>query len=346
MNISKSLLAVLFCIISFGNGINAQQLHTPQEVEQYMKKSTIQYQMDSLSEKMEVISFPLVEKGNYLKPTEKGISLQKQDFSLNKKAKKFYKKAQKAVAKEKIEKAIKFYSKAMDAEPKQSQLINEVANFYWENGDMEQVVFLTSKGIESNPIDFEAHARLALAYEQLGKDAEAMEEIILAHLYNRNHPKVIEILKNIFAKNGIIYQDYIFQPEYKIENRNAKQVSIQANFEPWKSYAACKALWQNEEEYRTEMSHLANTSLASIEEKECLLNALIGYGNMKTGKENFPIFNFLEKSLQHRMIDDFIFYEIKLREDPTLIYFLSKEKKQRIIRYLKTIRVGKEVTTE
>jgi len=41
MNISKSLLAVLFCIISFGNGINAQQLHTPQEVEQYMKKSTI-----------------------------------------------------------------------------------------------------------------------------------------------------------------------------------------------------------------------------------------------------------------------------------------------------------------
>ena len=49
MNIPKSLLALLFCIISLG--INAQQLHTPKEVEQYMKKSTIGYQMDSLSVK-------------------------------------------------------------------------------------------------------------------------------------------------------------------------------------------------------------------------------------------------------------------------------------------------------
>lgn len=71
MNITKSLLALLFCINSFG--INAQQFHTPQEVEQYMKKSTIQYQMDSLSVKSEVISFRLLERGKFLKKTEKAL---------------------------------------------------------------------------------------------------------------------------------------------------------------------------------------------------------------------------------------------------------------------------------
>ena len=344
MNISKSLLSLLFCIISLG--INAQQLHTPQEVEQYMKKSTIQYQMDSLYVELEMISFPLIEKGNFLEKTEKGIQIKKQEFSLNKKTKRFYKKAQKAVAKDKYGKAIKFYSKAIEAQPDQLQLMNELANFYWENGDMENVVFWAKRGVELNPIDFEAHARLALAYQNLGKKTEALDHIIAAHLNNRNHPKVIEVLQSIFAENGMNFQDYIFQPEYKIENKDATKISIQANFEPWKSYAACKALWQNEDDYRAEMNHFGNATISSIEQKECLLNALIGYGNMKKGKEDFPIFDILEKSLQHQMIDDFIFYEIKLREDPTLIYFLPKEKKQRIVRYLKTIRVGKEVTPE
>ena len=344
MKISKSLLAIHFCIISLG--INAQQLHTPQEVEQYMKKSTINYQIDSLSEELEAVFFPLIEKGNFLEKTEKGIQIHQQEFSLNKKSKRFYKKVEKAVAKNKYGKAIKFYTKAIEAQPDQLRLINEFANFYWENGDMENVVFWAKKGVELNPIDFEAHVRLALAYQNLGKKTEALEHIIAAHLYNRNHPKIIEVLPSIFAENGMNYQDYLFLPEYKIENIDSNQVSIQANFEHWKSYAACKALWQNEPTYRTEMSRLAKANITSIEQKECLLNALIGYGKMKTGKEQFPIFDILEKSLQHRMIDDFIFYEIKLRQDPTLIYFLPEEKKQRIVRYLKTIRVGKEVTPE
>lgn len=342
MNILKSLIAIHFCIISFG--INAQQLHTPQELEQYMKNSTIQYHIDSLSVELEMGPFRLIEKGNYLEKSENEIQIKQQEFLLNKKSKRFYKKAQKAVAKNNGKKAIKYYMKAIEAQPDQSRLMNEFANFYWEKGDMENVIFWATKGVELNPVDFEAHARLALAYQMLGKKTEALEHIISAHLYNRNHPKVIEVLSSIFTENGMSYQNYVFQPEYKIENRDSNHVSIQANFEPWKSYAACKALWQNEENYRTEMSRLAKVNIASIEQKECLLNALIGYGKMKTGKEKFLIFEVLEKSLHYQMVDDFIFYEIKLRQNPKLIYFLSKEKKESVIRYLKTIRVGKEVT--
>jgi hypothetical protein len=126
-------------------GINAQQLHTPQELEQYMKKSTIRYQIDSLSVELEAISFPLVEEGNFLIITENSIEIQKQDSLLNKKAKRFYKKAQKVIVKEKVGRTIKFYTKAIESQPNELRLINEIANLYWENGEIERVVFWVEK---------------------------------------------------------------------------------------------------------------------------------------------------------------------------------------------------------
>lgn len=344
MNILKSHLPLLFCIISFG--INAQQLHTPQEVQQYMKKSTIQYQIDSLSQELAPISFPLISEDLFLVKAEESIQLKKRELRLTKKAKRFYKKAQKAIEKKKTEKAIKFYRKAIEAAPNQVPLINEFAHFYQKNGDVEEAIFWFKKGIELNPIGVEAHFQIALAYQSVGKKTEAMEHIIWAHLYNRNALRIIESLQSIFKENGLDYENYAFQPEFKIKSKKDNVVSIQANAEPWKSYAACKALWQNEENYRIEMGRSANVAITSIEQKECLLNALIAFSKLEKGAMDFPILTVLEKSLRYRMIDDFIFYEIELRKDPTLIYFLSKEQKIKIIRYLKTIRIGEEVTTE
>lgn len=87
-------------------GINAQQLHTPQELEQYMKKSTIRYQIDSLSVELEAISFPLVEEGDFLIITENSIEIQKQDLFLNKKAKRFYKKLTRQLLRKKLRKLL------------------------------------------------------------------------------------------------------------------------------------------------------------------------------------------------------------------------------------------------
>lgn len=344
MNILKSHLPLLFCIISFG--IDAQQLHTPQEVQQYMKKSTIQYQIDSLSQELAPISFSLIEGDLFVIKTGENIQLQKRELQLNKKAKRFYKKAQKAIEKGKMEKVVKFYKKAIEVAPNQLPLINEFAHFYQKNGDVENAIFWSKKGIELNPVGVEAHFQIALAYQRVGKKMEAMDHIIWAHLYNRNSLRIIESLQSIFKENGLTYENYSFQPKFKIESKKDNIVSIQANTEPWKSYAACKALWQNEEDYRLEMGRSANVAITSIEQKECLLNALIAFSKLEKGALDFPIFTILEKSLQYRMIDDFIFYEIELRRDPTLIYFLSKEQKIKIIRYLKTVRIGEEVTTE
>lgn len=344
MNILKTFL--LACLFFLSAASFAQQLHTPKEVEQYMKKSAIEYKMDSLSVVVDSISLPLVDKGYFFVENELGGQIQKKDFPWNKKAQRFRKKAIKFTAKNKYTKAIKFYKKAVDAQPNHPVLLNELANVFWEIGEMDNAAFWAKKGVELNPIDFEAHARLALSYQQLGKIELAKNHISLAHLYNRNHPKVIRILENIFAENNLVYQDAVFFPKYQVDIKSVTEVSVQANDAPWKSFAACKALWQTETIYKEEMSRLANTNIASIEQKECLLNALIAYEKMEVGKENFPLLDMLEKSLRFGLVDDFILYEIELRKDPMMIYLLSEEKFDRLLRYLNTVRVNREVTPE
>ncbi len=344
MNSIKPYILILILSIGF-SGVVAQQLHTPQEVLQYMKKSSIEYQIDSVEVSKKPISFPLIETGQILISNDQEIQIQQNSFFLPRKAKKYRKKARKAVRKNNFSKAKKYYKKAIGEAPDQTELIHEVTDFYWENEKMEELIFLEKKVIETNPIDFLAHAKLAVAYQNINEKEKALEHIITAHLYNRNHPRIIQQLKSIFQEHRMDYQDYSFFPKYRIIKVDEKIV-VEAMDAPWRSFGACKALWQNEEDYRKQMSHLANVSLNQIEQKECLLNALITYNGMKTGKENFPLLDILGTSLQHGMVDDFILYEIQLRNDPNLIHFLTKEKIDKVIKYLKTIRVHQDIVEE
>ena len=91
MNNLKSLFTIFICWTTIF--VSAQQLHTPQEITQYMESSSIQYEIDSLPVVLDSVVLPLVEKGYFLVETENGSQLQKRNFSLTKKAKKYYKKA-------------------------------------------------------------------------------------------------------------------------------------------------------------------------------------------------------------------------------------------------------------
>ena len=215
-----------------------------------------------------------------------------------------------------------------------------MVEFYKKNEKPEEVIHWSEQILKVNPIDAQSFYQLALAYQDIGKKEAALEHIIWAHFYNRNDRKIISHLKNIFFEHKLNYQDFTFQPEYQIATLENNIISIQANEAPWKAFASCKALWQNEEKYREDMSHLAHVLPDLIELKECLLNALITYNGMEMGKENYPLLGILKDALQKGMVNDFIFYEIQLRDNPNLIHFLPKEKIESLIQYLKTVRVS------
>jgi len=92
------------------------------------------------------------------------------------------------------------------------------------------------------------------------------------------------------------------------------------------------------------MMNFANIELPKVEEKECLLNALLSYEQMERGKEEYPLLAYLGVSLENKMVDDFILYEIKSRKDPTMMSLLPKERLVEVMNYLTTIRVGQKAS--
>ena len=323
--------------------MSGQRLHTPNDVKQYMEKSNLHFSIDSLMEELPVKELTLVESGNFLVITDEGYQLEKREFSLSSTGKKYLAKAKKFERKNKIAKSIKFLQKAHDMHPENMRVMKYLGSLYLENNQADRSIFLLEKVVEINEIDFEAQSLLAVAYHKFGKRKKALEHISLAHLLNRNHQKVIELLKVIYLENELLYTDQLFDPQYRIKSNDKLNISVQANEAPWKAYAACKALWEFDEEYKKGMMNFSNIDLQKVEEKECLLNALLSYEGMEKGKDAYPLLAHLGVSLQNEMVNDFILYEIKSREDPTMMSLLTKEERYNVMRYLMTVRVGKEV---
>ena len=337
----KSLICLFFLL--FCHFINGQRLHTPSEVQQYIEKSSINFSVDTLTEELTSKGLTLVDEGYFLVISDSGYELEKREFTLSSTAKKYLSKAEKFERKNKVGKSIKFLKKAHDMHPENMRVMKYLGSLYLENNQAERAIILLENVIEINDIDFEAHSLLAVAYMKTGQKKKALHQISLAHLLNRNHQKIIEILKVIYLENGLQYSNYVFEPKYKIETTDSLNVSIHANEEPWKAYAACKGLWRHDIEYKKKMMNFANIELPKIEEKECLLNALLSYEQMETGKEAYPLLAYLGVSLENKMVDDFILYEIKSREDPRIMSLLPKERLDKVVKYLMSIRVGKEI---
>ena len=337
----KSLLSLLFVLFCYF--LNAQRLHTPSEVQQYMEKSERNFSMDTLTEVLPIKELTLVRNGNFLIITDDGFALDQREFSLSSSGKKYLAKAKKFERKNKIPKSIKYLKKAHEMHPENMRVMKFLASLYLENEQTDRAIFLLEKVIEINEIDYEAHSLVAVAYHKIGKSKKALEHISLAHLLNRNHQKVIELLKVIYLENGLLYVDYLFDPQYRIQSKDSINISIQANEAPWKAYAACKGLWDYEAQYKKEMMNFSNVDLSAVEQKECLLNALLSYENMENGKDVYPLLEHLGVSLQNEMVNEFILYEIDSRENPEMMSLLSKEELYEVMRYLMTIRVGQEV---
>jgi len=337
----KSLLGLfflLFCFYMYG-----QRLHTPSEVQQYMEKSSINFSFDTLTEEFTSKGLTLVEEGYFLIITDSGFELEKREFTLSPKAKKYIAKAKKFERRKKVAKSIKFLKRAHDMHPENMRVMKYLGSLYLENNQAERSISLLENVVEINDIDFEAHSLLAVAYHKTGQKKNALKQISLAHLLNRNHKKIIEILKVIYLENGLPYSDYVFEPKYKIDTQDTLNISIQANEIPWKAYAACKTLWMYDSEYKKGMMNFSNIDITKVEEKECLLNALLSYEQMETGKEDYPLLEYLGASLEKEMVNDFILYEIKSRENPMMMSLLSKERLESVAKYLMSIRVGKEI---
>lgn len=306
----------------------AQSLSTPADLDQIIAKSKIKYLVAEKYKPVDNKEYPLIQR-----VSNTAFETEKENLEKN------FKRAQKAIERKDFSKAEVYLTRASSVDITNQVIKQSLAGVYVENEKYEMALKLYRQILAQNPFDYELHQQIALCYQKVNRTQEAIHHITVAHIYNRNHAEIIATMKSIYLENGYIFQNWSLEPKYSISaNEDSTTIHIAYKEEPWGAYAKCKAIWDFEEDYNNKMHYLSDQALHIVEEKECLLNAIISY-ELVDNKEHYPELAALGKSLKMKLVDEYIFYEKILRENPELILNFEQEEVNRLLNYIKKMHV-------
>ncbi len=320
--------------------LSAQQLHGPLQIVDIMKKSTINYEVDTLLHPIQNPTYKLggQRMNKYVKFEDADeILLEVPNPNYNGKLEKLVSRATAEIEKGKENKARKCLLQAQDIRPSDPRVTNGLAKVYFNQKDYESALYWYERTLEFNAIDTDALVGSANCNSSLNEQEKAVKNITLAHLYNRNDTEIIKVLEGIYQKFGIKYLKKDFVPQYIVTPKKANTVKIRYGHSVWMAYAAVKAVWQNEPKFAEIQARLSEQAPDIIQEKEALLNALITYEKLDDPNKNkkFPFMNILSGLTGHpNMIDIFIHYEINSRKDNQALMLMTEEELQKFVEYL------------
>lgn len=317
---SRYYLLSIVCLGSFVSS-NAQFLHSVGDFEQIMSQSSYDYTIDSTAQLKDHTAYTVIQKDSSF-------------FLTTRKARKYHNLAIKARKIKNLPKARKNYLNALRIEPMNQGLLADFASLYEEMNIYQEAIFLYKKMLTLNPKDGFIRQKLALCLLKVNRKEKALEEILLAHLYNRNEKSIQKDMISILEKNGIQYFDWDFSPQYEItRSLDSTAIFIKLVDPIWKSYATCKAVWLAETNHSSTMQFISDAdAIETIEEKECLFS-LITSDQIEDSSLS-PMITGLEKAVDLQMLDNFILYEKQLREVPEIALAMNHKKQQALINYI------------
>lgn len=343
LKINFSLPFLLLCFLQFNIlQLQGQKLHTPDEIQALMQASLIQYE-SLLNTDNKYETTPSVLEQLSLAKDANASQLTTYTSPQTKSYLKFLKRGNRSFGKKKYNKARKYYLKALAIDEGNAPLMKQIGDVFGQENNWKEANNWYQKSISTNVAYTIGHQALADSYLQLGNTGEAVRQITIAHLRNRNDKKTLAVLKRIYQKWGKLYNDsWSFTPKSSIEQKGEEQIRITAASLPWLYYTNCKAYWYKEAGYRKAMANDFGGNLDMVEEKECLLNWLIGYENLETEyqKEQHPSVSYFLKTMDDKYEKEFILYEIWLVNQPKLIYDIEPQVIERLIDYIWTYRTN------
>jgi hypothetical protein len=334
----KFLISFLILLYSFcGNAQDPpSKLHTPAEILKLISDSKLTYEIKELKTKIDVqdYSSKLNYNGVYRKEEENGFSTVK--YNPNTASAEAYDKAEEAFQKNNVEQAQKYYLESYEKDSSFYQVMTYIGQTYGFQKNWNTAIDWYEKAIGKNYIDYMAHWFLADAYVALEKFEEAKKQILIAHVLNRNNPRIVGAMKNILKKNKLVYTDWYFNPQYKLTKTDSK-IIVDCDLN-WMTYALTKALWAYEPGYAESMGKKDDSFFNEDEEKEALVGILT-QNKLKKLKE--PELLALKTALDKKMVQAYIYYEILLPAHPVVAYQLPEELVNNIVDYLAEVRFQK-----
>jgi len=216
--------------------------------------------------------------------------------------------------------ARKVYREVLDIDPDYYPAKIEIAKTFEIEQDYEKAEAQYKQAISKNYVDYRPHQLAAELYLKEKKYEEAVDEISMASVLNRNDTSVQADLVKIYAKTRMKYGDWSFTPQYKVE-KGEKDAEINVRFKKgWYGYAIAKAIWRYEPEYAQAQGENPG-SLTLLQERECIMNLIAGQDSIKE-RDVDPSITALMDAKDYKLTDGFIYYEILLTSNPGLVYQL------------------------
>ncbi len=333
----RTLLILSFVLVTIATG---QKYHVPAEILKILEESKISYEISTLElPEVEVVKYPpQLDHGLFLKKNSDGthtISTYDEEYGGNKEYLDTFKAAEKAYDEHQFSQARELYFKVLSVAPASSQVMTFIGQVYGHEGNDSLAEVWYRKAIEANYFDYMAHWFLADLCQDAGRKDEAMAEILVAQILNRNNPRLADSMERILKGSGMTYREWEFVPRYEVKDlgNNKASVKYDANRPEWMAYALCKALWQIEPGYRDSMVKGTQEHPLMIEEKECVVNTLIGIQNSKRETKD-PALQVAQKALDEKMFSEFLVYEVILPRYPRFAFNLSKTYFESVAKYV------------
>lgn len=326
-----SLIILFFCTFY---SLKSQKIHTPAEIIAIMEKSTISYEINVLDDYI-----PLPDRTSNLvlhsfyRTIENG-EVKLATFKPSIQVEEYFDEAERYFRSGNYSEAREYYLKAYIKDTSYYKVLTYIAQTYALQGDLKTAKDWYLKVINLNYIDYMAHWFLSSIYFKENEYDKAIEEITIAHILNRNNPRILKRIDEMYIAKKIKYYDWSFNPQYKLEEKDSETIKILMNSD-WLGYSLVKALWKYEPDYKESMGVKEN-SISALEEKEALV--AIAYSLNRKNLKKYPEFKALKLAIEQNMIVEYIFYEIILPENPIYAGYLSEDFIKSIMKYIIEVR--------
>lgn len=221
-----------------------------------------------------------------------------------------------------FEGAIEIYEEVRKADPTYYLGLTLIGDAYYAMGRMEIARRYFEQAIDGNFIDYQAHWFLADTLWSLGLRERALEEIVVAHLLNVNHPVLKEKMIAYHGQMGRDWKDWAYEPRVELR-KDGNSVTIGCRPE-WLGYCLVKAVWKYEPGYAESKGKPSEALFFPVEEKEALA-ALLAHNDALPH---------IASIVSDGFAGEFLRYELAARKYPLSALLLPREDFLRLKTYV------------
>ena len=337
---NESMRRLLFALtlLTLSAGVHAEDVLGPAEYLKILAGSRLKYRILSEPSKTPVELQTCARRDESMRVVQKGAEKSLAPWPLKLEVAQKLSEGEKLFQAKKYDEAAALYKAAIEADP-------ELAAAYLFYGDAllfgkkdpAAALAQYQKAIALDATLPMPHMFASTAYAQLGRKANAREEIIKALTFYPAYPAVWKIAAQNPGTWGAkpVVRHPFNPPRGYLGTAGKEGIDVYAGADnEWLSYALCKAVWANEERFK---KHHGKGGWSVVEEQACVLNHLMAAFS-KAGENPdalAPLERHLFDVVRAELLDGYILFEIIGQHCPIMLSVMSDGARQQVEAYIR-----------